>query len=387
MYYSNDEIEEFDRYAEFLGFSAHNDIETSENVYINLEKFIFENNQNLNYSNHSFTAQELNDRFNKLLAHFQNFETRQPKSKQYRFLNINLVDVKSNCPEDLFKWSYYNHKFAASQGKDSQAMNEWHKLEQSISASRRARFKAMREANMAHYLHIIKNHMFFDSINFTSIHPQIFNEIKFGVDIAEEQYLEKLIKENKASARCRKINHGLGSLSLNLVKKFSVNKKIELNGHIASSSKKLNPNLLIMIRNLFAFMNVTESSLVECDFVLLVNDLDQLSLIPIIDSDQPIFTVDLSPAATPNFSYMLLKDDGFDQVFSYAKKREDEAVIQSIIRSVTCGLMNFIIKRRFSEQIALNYMDDYFKPLSKALGKNIAEFALPIKLLTKKLEK
>lgn len=387
MYYSNDEIEEFDRYAEFLGYSTNNDIENAPFIYINLENFIFEKNQNMSYANHVFTAQELNDKFNKLLIHLNNYEKNHPKNKQYRFLNINLVDVKSQVEEDMFKWSYYNHKFAASQGKDTRAMNEWHKLEQSISAARRARFKAMREANMAHYLHIIKNHMFFDSVNFTSIHPQIINEIKFGIDIAEEQYLEKLIKDNKASSRCRKINYGLGSLTLNMIKRFSLTKKFELKGHIASSSKKLNPNLLVMVRNLFAFMTVKESSLVDCDFILLVNDLDQLSVIPMIDSDQPIFAVDLSQSSTPNFSYMLLKDEGFSQVFSYAKKKPDETIMNTIIRSFTCGLMSFILNRKFTEQIALNYMDDYFNPLSKALNKNIAEFAMPIKLLTEKLER
>ena len=84
-------------------------------------------------------------------------------------------------------------------------------------------------------------------------------------------------------------------------------------------------------------------------FVFLINDLDLLSNIPEVSTEKPIFTVDLSQAATPNYSYMLLRDEGFSQIFAYAKKRHDEESMATMVRSLTAGLMLFINKSKFSQ--------------------------------------
>ncbi len=390
MYYSNTNIEEFDRYAEFLGKNYCSDITDARVVYIDLETFIFGelagSELKHGFANHNLTARELNDRFNKLLYLFSQFEKKYPGTKQTRFLMIELIDVQSSVDEDLFRWSYYSHKFAASQGQDQEAMSEWHKLEQKIDVNKIARFKARRENNIAHYMHIIKNHQFFDEIIFTGIHPRIKIETKYGLDIAEEIYLDKLIKENKASSVCSIVDYKLGSPVLNLMRHYVFSKKIKLKGHIVSNSKKLNQFLLMMLRNIFAFLDIQEVSLETCDFVILVNDLDVLSMIPVVDTDKPIFAIDLSQVSTPNFSYLLLKDDGFDQVYGYAKQRAGEKPITAFIRAICCGLMYFVLKRKFVEQIAINYMDDYFLSLSKAVGKSLNDFKGPIELLTLKLD-
>lgn len=392
MYYSNTQIEEFDRYVEFTGATYSNDITDAEYVYIDLEAFIFgeaafnDSSFKLGFSNHNLTARELNDRFNKLLGYFSNFEKNNPGKKQFRVLFIDLIDVQSSVDENLFRWSYYSHRFAASQGQDKEAMSEWHKLEQKIDINKIARFKARRENNLAHYLHIIKNHKFFDEIIFFGIHPRIKIETKFGFDIAEETYIQKMIKENNAYSVCTMSDYMLSSPVLNLLRHYLNSKKIKLKGNIVSNSKKLNPFLLIMLRNILSFLGIQETGLETCDFVVLVNDLDILSMIPVVDTDKPIFAIDLSQTSTPNFSYLLLKDEGFDQICGYAKQRANEKPICSFIRSICCGLMYFVLKRRFAEQIAINYLDDYFKSLADSLDKTLNDFKGPIELLTLKLD-
>lgn len=384
MYYSNHNPEDFNRYVEFLGYSSSPSIAEAPYVYINLEDFIFGNSK-INFTNHNLSARELNERFNSLLQQFSVFERNHPEKKQYRFLGIDLKDVRSNCDEQLFRWSYYNHKFAASQGQDTEAMDAWHKLEQSIDINRIAQFKARREANIAHYMHIIKNARFFNEVLFGGIHPQVKNEIKFGLDIAEEQYIEKLIKEYKMGTICRRVSHGLNYTLLALIKKFVLHKKLALKAHIVSTSKKLSQHHLYMLRNIFGYLGIGESSIQDCNFVVLVNDLDVLGLIPVVDTDMPIFACDLSQSSTPNFAYLLLKDDGFNQIYSFAKKRPHEAEAETFVRSICAGLMSFLNKRKFKDQIAVNYMDDYFTPLALTLGKNLTEFKVPIELLKEKL--
>lgn len=231
MYYCNHNKADFNRFVEFFGNINADSISEAQFVYLNLEDYIFQNSRE-NYTNHNLSARELNERFNSILQQFSIYEKNKKIDPQFRFLGIDLKDVKSTTDEQLFRWSYYNHKFAASQGQDIEAMDAWHKLEQSIDINKIARFKARREANIAHYMHIIKNSQFFTEIVFGGVHPQIKNEIKFGLDIAEEQYLEKLIKENKASLICRRVSHGLDSTLLALVKKFLTLKKLNLKAHI-----------------------------------------------------------------------------------------------------------------------------------------------------------
>jgi hypothetical protein len=390
MYYSNTNIEEFDRYVEFLGKNYTSDISDAEFAYVDLEAFIFGENISsevkLGFVNHNLTSRELNDRFNKLLYHFSEFEKKHPGKKQHRYLLIDLIDVESSVEEDLFRWSYYSHRFAASQGQDQEAMNEWHKLEQKLDVNKIARFKARRENNVAHYMHIIKNHQFFDEIIFTGIHPRIKIETKYGLDVAEETYINKIIKEQNASMVCSIVDYKLSSPVLNLLRHYFRAKKIKLKGHIVSNSKKLNPFLLTMLRSIFAFADIQEVSIEASNFTVLVNDLDVLSVIPIVDTDKPIFAIDLSQPSTPNFSYLLLKDDGFDQVYGYAKQRINEKPIGAFVRAMCCGLMYFALRRKFVEQMAINYMDDYFLSLANSVGKSLNDFKGPIELLTLKLD-
>lgn len=389
-YYSNTNIEEFDRFVEFLGFGYTDSISSAQNIFIKLEDYIFPNKpgqiSRISFANHDFSLQELNLRFNKLLGEFASFENKFPGSKQYRFLSINLLDVKSTADEDLFKWSYFNHKFAASQGQDIAAMNEWHRLEEKIPVNQIAKFKARREINLSFFMHVINNHMFFDQIVFSGIPLQIKQEIKFGLDIAEELYISKLIKEHQAQGKCRVVENGLSSVILNLIVNFVNQHKKKLKAHILANSRKLNPYILADIKAILSYLGIQESSMKECDFVYLINDLDVLSIIPTVDTDKPIFTADLSHTSTPNYAYMLLKDEGFSQIFSFAKKHNNETPVNTMIRAICAGLMLFINKRKFIEQLAINYMDDYFMPLATALNKDLKDFQSPIDLLTEKLE-
>jgi hypothetical protein len=389
-YYSNTNIEEFDRFVEYLGFGYADSISQARNVYIKLEDYLFPSKDGkqsrINFSNHDLSTQELNIRFNKLLAEFAAYETQHMGSKQFRYLSIDLIDVKSSVDEELFKWSYFNHKFAASQGQDTAAMNEWHRLEEKIDTNKIAKFKARRETNLSFFMHIINNHKFFDQIIFAGLPHEIKHEVRFGLDIAEEQYLAKLIKENQAQGVCKVVDHGLSAAALNLVKRFVVKSKLKIKGQILANSRKLNTYLLMDIRSIFAHLGIIETNIDDCDFVFLINDLDLLSNIPEVSTEKPIFTVDLSQPSTPNYSYMLLRDEGFSQIFAYAKKRQGEESMATMVRSLTAGLMLFINKSKFSQQLAMNYMDDYFLPLTTALGKDISDFQSAIDLLTEKLE-
>ncbi len=390
MYYSNTNIEEFDRFVESLGSKPCSSIAHADYVFVDLEQYVFANaigqtHPVNSFADHRLSTQELNNRFNKLLAEFNNYEQQHAGSKQFRLLVINLIDIQSNFDDELFQWSYFNHKFAASQGQDKEAMEAWHKLEQKLSIDKITRFKALRENNLSFIQHVIRNHIFFDEIIITGTNPQIKNEIKFGLDIAEEQYIHKLIKEHQAHAVCRIVDYRMGSLVLNLLKKNLQKRNIKLKANIASTSRNLNPYQLLMVRNIFSYLAINETNIKEADFVFLINDLDLLGVIPIVDTDKPIFTADLSQPSTPNFSYLLLKDEGFGQIYSYAKKRPGEAPVDAFIRSLVAGLMNWILKRKFTEQLAANYMDDYFLPLAQALDKEITEFQGPIDLLSKKL--
>ena len=389
-YYSNTNIEEFDRFVEYLGFGYSDSIANARNVYIKLEDYLFpprdDERSKINFSNHELSTQELNIRFNKLLSEFAIYEAKNMGVKQFRHLSIDLIDVKSSVDEELFKWSYFNHKFAASQGQDSAAMNEWHRLEEKIDTNKIARFKARREINISFFMHIINNHKFFDQIVFAGLPHEVKHEVRFGLDVAEEQYLAKLIKENQAQGVCRVVDHGLSGPVLNLIKKFTGKAKLKLKGHILANSRKLNTYLLMDIRSVFAYLDITETNINDCDFVFLINDLDLLSNIPEVSTEKPIFTVDLSQSSTPNYSYMLLRDEGFSQIYAYAKKRQDEESISTMIRSLSAGLMFFINKFKFSQQLAVNYMDDYFLPLASSLGKDIGDFQSAIDLLAEKLE-
>ncbi len=389
-YYSNTNIEEFDRFVEFLGFGYSDSISVARNVYIRLEDYLFpskgDDQNKIDFSNHDLSTQELNIRFNRLLAEFAGYETKHMGAKQFRYLSIDLVDVKSSVDEELFKWSYFNHKFAASQGQDAAAMNEWHRLEEKINVNKIADFKARRETNLAFFMHIINNHQFFDQIIFAGLPNEIKHEVQFGLDVAEEQYLGKSIKENQAQGICRVVGNGLSEVVLNLVKKFAMKSKLKLKGHILANSRKLNTYLLMDIRSAFSYLGILETSIKDCDFVFLINDLDLLSIIPEVSTEKPIFTVDLSQPSTPNYSYMLLRDDGFSQIYAYAKKRQYEEPISTMIRSLCAGLVFFITKSKFSQQLAMNYMDDYFLPLTASLGKDIGDFQAAIDLLTEKLE-
>ncbi|MCE2928243.1 MAG: hypothetical protein LW817_01260 [Candidatus Caenarcaniphilales bacterium] len=390
MFYCNKNIEEFDRYVEYLGFTVSNSISEADYSYVDLEEFIFSDkfskDNQINFSNHDLAARELCERFNQLLKHFSTYETNNPGKKQFRVLFSEIIEVQSNYNEEIFRWSYYNHRFAASQGQDKEAMNEWHALEKKLDVNQIARFKARRENNIALMMHVFRNHQFFDQILIGGLDPKIRSEIKFGLDVAEEQYLQKLIVDNRSANTCKILDFKLANPTLILLKRFLELKKIRLKGHVVSNSRKLNPNLLLQIRNMFLLLNIQEVAIENCDFAFLINDLDAINLIPIVDTDKPIFAVDLSSPGTPNFSYLLLKDDGFDQIYGFAKNRSGEKAISTFRRSLAAGLVYFLSQRRFAEQIAMNYVDDYFAPLAKSLGKTLKDFSAPLEILSQKLD-
>lgn len=173
---------------------------------------------------------------------------------------------------------------------------------------------------------------------------------------------------------------------LNLFKQQLSFKNIKLKASIVSNSKNMDKYLLIALRNIFKYLNIQEVAIEKCDFAILVNDLDGLDLIPLVDTEKPIFAVDLSSEDNPNFSYLLLKDDGFSQVFSYAKKLKSEREAEAFVRTICCGLALYLLNRKFSEQIAINYIEDYFKPLAQSLGKTLNDFKGPLDTLAEKLE-
>jgi hypothetical protein len=235
-------------------------------------------------------------------------------------------------------------------------------------------------------MHVIKNHNFFSEILIGSIPAQVKNEMQFGLDVAEEKYIHKIITENNASRIVKVVDDCLDDPYLNFVKQQLAFKKLNFNSTIISNSKKMDKYILVSIRNIFRYLNIQEVSIDNCDFAFLVNDLDGVDLIPLVDTEQPIFAIDLASEDNPNFSYLLLKDDGFSQVYGYSKRYANEKVEYSFISSVCSGLGLYLLNRKFSEQIAVNYVDNYFKPLAKSLGKTLAEFKGPLDTLTEKLE-
>lgn len=386
MYFSNSNQENFQRLIESLGYKFANNINQAGFVYIDLEEFIFHNTPQINFKNHQLSSRELIDRFNTLLGAFSEYEKAYPDQKQFRFLSFQLDDVKSYNDKELLRWSYYNHKFASSRGLDMDALNEWHALEKTLNIDKIAKFKARRENNIALFMHVIKNKSFFSEILISSLPAQVQQEMQYGLDIAEEKYLHKIINDNQAQQVVKVVDHGTHDTYLNLIKQQLAFKKLNLKSSIISNSKKMNKYLLISLRNVFKYLNIQEVSIDNCDFAVLVNDLDGLDFIPLVDTDNPIFAADLSSEDNPNFSYLLLKDDGFDQVFGYAKKHSKQTVEQCFIRSIACGLGFYLFKKKFSSQIAINYIEDYFKPLAKSLGKTLADFKGPLDTLTEKLE-
>jgi hypothetical protein len=386
MYFSNSNQENFKRLVESLGYSYSDKISDAGFVYIDLEDFIFYDNPKLNFQNHKLSSRDLIDRFNKLLFAFSEFEKNHSGKKQFRFLNFKIDDVKSLGDEELLRWSFYNHKYASSKGLDLDALNEWHSLEKTLDINKIASFKARRENNIALFMHVIKNHNFFSEILIGSIPAQVKNEMQFGLDIAEEKYIHKIIAENNASRIVKVVDDCLDDPYLNFVKQQLAFKKLNFNSTIISNSKKMDKYILVSIRNIFRYLNIQEVSIDNCDFAFLVNDLDGVDLIPLVDTEQPIFAIDLASEDNPNFSYLLLKDDGFSQVYGYSKNFDNEKVEYAFIRSVCSGLGLYLLNRKFSEQIAVNYVDNYFKPLAKSLGKTLAEFKGPLDTLTEKLE-
>lgn len=386
MYFSNTHTEEFKRLIENLNFDYSDSIQKATFVYIDLEKFIFFDEPNQNFKNHNFHSRDLINRFNLLLQAFLEFERNNPNRKQFRFLNFKIDSVKSYNDEELLRWSFYNHKFTSSKGLDNQALNEWHAIESSLDVNKIAFFKARREHNMALFMHVIKNHHYFNEILVGSLPPRIKNEIHYGLDIAEEKYLNKIIQEQQAQNIVKIVPFSLENPLINLLRQQLAFKQLSFKSHIISNSKKMDQYFLIAIRNIFKHLNIQEVGIDDCDFALLVNDLDAMDLIPLVDTEQPIFVVDLSSPNNPNFSYLLLKDDGFSQLFAYAKKHVKEPEEYTFIRAMQCGIALYLLNRKYNEQIAANYVQDYFEPLAKSLGKTLAEFQGPLDTLSKKLE-
>ena len=328
--------------------------------------------------NHSF--EELKALFHKGMQAFED------RADQELILLINLQDVKSEVATDVFWWSYYNHKFAASKGQDSEAMDEWHKLEDKIEAARLLRFRNRREANTALYAYVIKNHHLFSKVLFAAIQPSIKAEFGFGYDLAEEKYILKQIRENHATEVCEMVGHLQADPVMHLVRDFYENAQQKYSVHILSNSQQLNTELVNNTKEMIRQFGLYEADLENADMVLLINDLDALSVIPLIDSEAPILTVDVSPPNSPNFPYILLKDDGFDQVYSFSKKHPQEAAEFTVLRSLAAGLVSVMRGSRFNEQIAINYMDDYFAPLAHSVGKHLKDFMQPISMLASKLD-
>jgi hypothetical protein len=391
MYHSNSNIEEFSNYLAFMDREYTDSIRDADKVYIDVEKYIFGENSPSSFTDHRLSLRDLTERFNLLLNVFNEIDEHriaQNKKQQYRFLSFNLIDVKSTTDEDLFWWSFYSHKFAASQAKDTEAMDKWHALEDKIDPARIAAFKALRETNMAFYLYVIKNHMFFSCVLFSDISSWIQSSYEFGFDRAEEKYLRKSIQEYHAQEICKIVAHGQSLPLLNLIKVLIEENLTDkaLKGHIISNSKTLNPEILLAIKQQLAYLSISEADLKDTDFVILVNDLDLLSMIPEIDTDKGIFAVDLSRESSPNFPYLLLKDEGFKQIYSFAKKHLQETFGDAITRALGPGILSLIKNKKFTEQLTINYMDDYFISLAQSLGKSPRDFVSAIDILAEKLE-
>lgn len=125
MFYYNFQSEELENYLSFLDIKKSASIEDAEELYIDLEKYIFSDYPQFNFANHKFTLRELDARIDKLIK----LISKEDGSKKKCTLFINLIDVKSSVTEDLFWWSFYNNKFTESKGRDTEAMEKWHNFE------------------------------------------------------------------------------------------------------------------------------------------------------------------------------------------------------------------------------------------------------------------
>lgn len=389
IYYYNSYQDELESYLSFLDIPKTDRLSNADFAYIDLEKFIFGERFGSTYgssfSDHNLDSRELNSRFNVLLSQLNEIDSKGPSKSQYRVVFVNLVDIKSSANENLFWWSYFYHKFSLSNGKDLEAMREWHRFEEALGPKSIAEFREKREANMSLYLNLIKNHLFFDEIFFSSLSPSLKSKVKFGMDFAEEKFLINSIRENKASDVCKMLRFGLANPIYHFLRNLG-DEPLKLKAHIVSNSKKPESEVLHAAKDILSALRIEEVSLDKTDFVILINDLDLLSLIPELDTDKPIFVVDISLINSPNFPYLLLKDEGFDQIYSFIKKRSSENYESAVLRSLVPGVLSLITKTRFVEQIAINYMDDYFGPLAKSMKKSIRDFKIPINLLIERLE-
>lgn len=387
MYYTNFQKKEFQSYLEYLGISYTEKLREADKVFIDLESFLFSNNPKLNFTNHKYKLEDLNFKFNELLKSLSKIDEKAEKHKQFRILRINLADVKSSASEDIYLWSYYSHKYASSKGKDKKALEEWHKMEDRIETNEIAEFKRRREVNLSLFVNIIKNHNFFNRIIFVRNRKYDSNYESFGLDIAEEYYIDKTIKEYHSQNICSINEACLCSPLIFLTKEILEEYRLQnIKGFFLSNSQKLDYEIVLDIRSIFNYLGIEEAPLEETNFVLLINDLDLLSSIPPIDTEKPIFVADLSMSESPSFGYMLLKDPGFSQVFSFTKKRYKEQSHSAIIRSLSSGIISIARGDRFVDQVAVNFMDDYFTPLSKSLNQPLKSFVNPISLLAQRLE-
>ncbi len=387
MYYTNFQKKEFQSYLEYLGISYTEKLREADKVFIDLESFLFSNNPKLNFTNHKYKLEDLNFKFNELLKSLSKIDEKAEKHKQFRILRINLADVKSSASEDIYLWSYYSHKYASSKGKDKKALEEWHKMEDRIETNEIAEFKRRREVNLSLFVNIIKNHNFFNRIIFARNRKYDSNHESFGLDIAEEYYIDKTIKEYHSQNICSINEACLCSPLIFLTKEILEEYRLQnIKGFFLSNSQKLDYEIVLDIRSIFNYLGIEEAPLEETNFVLLINDLDLLSSIPPIDTEKPIFVADLSMSESPSFGYMLLKDPGFSQVFSFTKKRYKEQSHSAIIRSLSSGIISIARGDRFVDQVAVNFMDDYFTPLSKSLNQPLKSFVNPISLLAQRLE-
>jgi hypothetical protein len=362
-------------------------IKEASKAYIDLETYLFASNPRMNFANHTYTLHDLNYRFNELIKVLSEIDRQDPDNKQTRILRVNLVDVASTADKKFYEWSYYNHKFATSKGRDQEAMNKWHQLEDEINVNDLAQFKARREINLSFYVNIVKNHLFFNRIAFAKYRKPDPEKAEYGLDVAEEIYLEKTIEEYHAQNICHVSEAVITSPLIYLLKDVMEQYKLDkIRGHYVSNSRKLDYRTKLDLNKVFSYLNVREVPLESSDFVLLINDLDLLTSIPALDTNKPIFVADISMGESPNFGYILLKDPGFSQVYSFAKRRYREDLHDNILRCLVPGLLSFVRSDRFVDQIAINYMDDYFKPLSKSLNQPLKTFVNPISMLAQKLE-
>lgn len=387
MYYSNFQKKEFQSYLEYLGITYTEELREADKIFIDLESFLFSNNPKINFTNHHCKLEDLNFKFNELLKNLSEIDENAKKQKQYRVLRINLADVKSSSCEEIYLWSYYSHKYASSKGKDKKALENWHRMEDKIETNKIAKFKSRREINLSLIVNIIKNHNFFNRIIFARNRNYDPDLESYGLDIAEEHYIEKTIQEYHSQNICSINEACLCSPLILLSKEILEEYRLQnIKGFFLSNSQKLDYEIILNIRSIFNYLGIEEAPLKESNFVLLINDLDLLSSIPPIDTDKPIFVSDLSMSESPSFGYMLLKDPGFSQVFSFTKKRYKEQSHSAIIRSLSSGLISIARGDRFVDQVAVNFMDDYFTPLSKSLNQPLKSFVNPISLLAQRLE-